>query len=273
MKYPFLLAACGVLLMNASPLLAAERTPAAPSTSLPTLGVPLPNPTDRKVDVTYKDADGNTIPADDFMKAMKAGRHFNIRKEGGKATFMLLSVDASSGNDASTALMGNKLTIKPGDTLPVFDLPGVAGGTLTSTNLAGKPTIVDFFFAECVACIQELPALNAFAAKHPQMNVVAITFDDADTAAKFVHKRGFQWPVAYNGSSYLRKIGVNAYPTLLLLNADNELVAVRTGGIPFDSSRDDSPVSLMAPETNDPRVKQSQLQWLDYWVENVLPGH
>lgn len=118
---------------------------------------------------------------------------------------------------------------KPGAHFAAFDLPGLGGGRIDSASLAGKPYVVDFFFAECVGCIAELPVLNAWHRQHPEQAVIAITFDDAGTAADFVKQHRFDWPVAYAGKAFTDKLGIKVYPTLSVVGADGTVLATRVG--------------------------------------------
>lgn len=77
-----------------------------------------------------------------------------------------------------------------------------------------------------------MPALNAYAAQHPDLHALAITFDDAKTAHTSVDKRHFRWPVAYGGQALMDKLQVRDYPTLPLLDTQGRQLATRSGGIP-----------------------------------------
>ena len=70
-------------------------------------------------------------------------------------------------------------------------------GRIRSADLAGRPTLLSFFFETCVPCIKEVPVLNAFARKHAEYNYLAITFDPIADARRFVAQRKFEWPVVF----------------------------------------------------------------------------
>ena len=48
--------------------------------------------------------------------------------------------------------------------MPPFDLRDLAGKRVTAASLKGKPTLINFYFAQCVPCILEVGPLNGFAA-------------------------------------------------------------------------------------------------------------
>jgi peroxiredoxin len=214
----------------------------------------------------YHDSDGHAISADAFMQSVKKDkRHFRIKTdpEHGRADFTLLAKGATSGGAMSISLP--KPDIKTGQPLPAFTLATVAGAKATNATLKGKPTLVDFFFATCIGCIEELPAINTYAASHPGMHFLAITFDDADTAKRFVTKRRFQWPVAYAGQPLIDKLGIRAFPTLLLLDANGRLRATHVGSLPVNFKPASNASTRDTPDAA--TTKRTQLKWLTHWVQ------
>src|SRR6185437_13703603 len=47
-----------------------------------------------------------------------------------------------------------------GQTLPDFDLMDMHGNKINSNDLIGQPLVINFWFATCIPCIEEMPALN-----------------------------------------------------------------------------------------------------------------
>ena len=68
--------------------------------------------------------------------------------------------------------------------MPAFDLRDLAGKRVTTASFKGKPTLVNFYFAKCKPCILEVGPLNEFAAARPNMNFLAVTFDEAGRGAR-----------------------------------------------------------------------------------------
>jgi peroxiredoxin len=56
--------------------------------------------------------------------------------------------------------------------------------------------------------------LDVFAATHPDIDVVAVTFDEAAVAREFATKRGFQWPVVADAQEYIKEIGSTLFQHL-----------------------------------------------------------
>lgn len=216
---------------------------------------------------SYRDASGKPISEIQFMKAMQAGSDFVPTLDpAAKTVTLTLTAKGQHGLSILSKSYGN-LAIQPGQPLPDFKLSTVGHGEATPNQLVGKPALVDFFFADCVPCMQEVPALNAYAAKHPDMHVLAITFDDAKTASAFVDKRHFRWPVAYDGHSLTDKLQVHEYPTLLLLDAKDHLLASHSGAIPIHYVVRNGKSDRSARADT-----MTQLHWLQDWVSSKLAG-
>ncbi|MEB0032700.1 TlpA disulfide reductase family protein [Undibacterium sp. RTI2.1] len=79
----------------------------------------------------------------------------------GPATFIF----SVSNKEKEIFLDKAKYAINAGDTFPPSTLKTLDEKTLDNRELTGRYTLVNFFFADCAPCIQELPLLNAFAEK------------------------------------------------------------------------------------------------------------
>jgi thiol-disulfide isomerase/thioredoxin len=112
---------------------------------------------------------------------------------------------------------------------PALDATTLDGHRVRNADLATRPTLVSFFFAACVPCIREAPVLNAFAARHPEINVLAMTPDPPEVARKFVAQRGFRWPVIASADAYVQSLHVRGYPTWLLVAPDGRILSRDTG--------------------------------------------
>jgi peroxiredoxin len=174
--------------------------------------------------VRYFDEKGKAIGFDAFMAAVGKGRGFGYEHEGRvSADFELEPPKAT----LPAAVRGaGSYALHPGDDFPAFSLQTVAGTRVGNKDLAGKLTLVNFFFADCVPCIAEIPTMNSFARHHPEVQVLAVTFDDLGTAKAFATQRKLQWPILVEGMPLLKTAGVSAFPTFALVGSDGKLRAI-----------------------------------------------
>lgn len=115
--------------------------------------------------------------------------------------------------------------------MPAFDLIDLAGKRITSAELRGKPTLVNFYFAACVPCILEVGPLNQFAASRKDLNALAVTFDEPAEARAFVKRYKFQWRVVPDAQEFIDRMAVKRYPMLALFDAQGRLLGMRAGGV------------------------------------------
>ncbi|HEX6398356.1 MAG TPA: TlpA disulfide reductase family protein, partial [Steroidobacteraceae bacterium] len=107
----------------------------------------------------------------------------------------------------------------PVTAIPPFDLKDLDGRRVTSASLKGKPTLVSFFFATCLPCILEVEPINRYAASRPQMNFLAVTFDEPAEARAFVERFGLRWRVVPDARDFIDRMRVKQYPLMALFDA------------------------------------------------------
>jgi len=175
------------------------------------------------VRMQYRDVDCRMLDFAAFTAAMG--------KSGARA-------DVDRAADGSAVTMSVKLKGMPAcpspyppvTLMPPFDLKDLAGKRVTSKSLRGRPTLVSFFFAKCVPCIREVEPINRFAAARPQMNFLAVTFDEPAEARAFVKRFGLRWRVVPDAQDFIERMRVKQYPLMALFDADGRLLGTKKGG-------------------------------------------
>lgn len=104
------------------------------------------------------------------------------------------------------------------------------GKAMTSADLRGRPYFVIFFADFSPASTTALAKLQAAVAELPKgsVGVIGVCLDDRrETATALVKARGLTWPVAFDGKGWqgplVRELGINAIPTVWLLDARGRL--------------------------------------------------
>jgi len=109
--------------------------------------------------------------------------------------------------------------ILAGQQLPDFNLYDINGNPVSPDKLKGKPLVINFWFAECGPCIQEMPALNAIKQKFKDSDVVflAITFDKKATVQSFLKKYTFDFTPVPNAVAYCESM-TGIFPLTLFID-------------------------------------------------------
>lgn len=201
--------------------------------------------------LTYRDLDCKEVAFDAFAKQMSAdGAHADLdRAPDGNAVTFTVRVRGRPRCPAP---------YPPVSRLPDFELRDLAGKRVTSASLRGKPTLLSFYFAACVPCIREVGPLNEFAAARPGMNFLAVTFDDRETARRFVERYGFQWRVLPDARELIERIRVKNYPMVALFDAEGRLLGTKTGG-----ARDELEAANVGPQLK---------RWMDGLLRRSTAG-
>jgi peroxiredoxin len=174
--------------------------------------------------VRYLDANGRPIDYATFAQMLRERRSYSLTRDTqtNAAVVRVRPAGAHAGEPG-------RFAFGRGDAFPPFELPSLHGGIQRLGNFQGRYTLVSFFFADCEPCNAEVPTLDAYANAHGDMNFVAITFDDAETARGFVHRRGLSWNVLYDGQSLTDTLGVSIYPTLMLIDPSGHIAGAAVG--------------------------------------------
>ncbi|WP_053990461.1 TlpA disulfide reductase family protein [Mangrovimonas sp. TPBH4] len=121
-----------------------------------------------------------------------------------------------------------------GKVLPEFALPLLTGDTLHSTSLKGKPTLINFWFKDCMPCVEEIPLLNEITSEFGDaVNFIAITFHDQEGVEAFLKRTAFNFTHVVGARDYIKTFGFFTWPKTLILDKDGSVTEV-IGGIPKD---------------------------------------
>ncbi len=218
---------------------ATDRQPLTESDFRGALGV------NENVKVFYRNLDCSSATFEAFSEAMHSD---SVKSE------MERAVDGSSVTVTVRRPGGSACPspYSPVTSMPTFDMRDLAGKRVTSAGLKGKPTLINFYFAQCVPCILEVEPINGYAAKHPEMNFLAVTFDEPKVARAFVDRYKFHWRVVPDARDFIDRMKVKQYPMMALFDASGRLLGTRRGGV-----RDELEAVTVAPQ-------------LARWVDGLL---
>ena len=115
-----------------------------------------------------------------------------------------------------------------GSTISNLSLTDILGKQYTSQSLLGKMVFLNFWFTKCDPCIKEMPDLNSLKEKYGTENVLyfAITYDKIELVERFLNKQRLDFTVIPNDKKTIDSIGINFYPTNVLLDQSGKVLFV-----------------------------------------------
>ena len=121
-----------------------------------------------------------------------------------------------------------------GKPLPAFAGTTLEGGQFSSTDLAGKPAVVNFWASYCIpACVIEHPVLMDLAARYSgELQLVGVLVNDTpDGARGFLARYGqASWPNLLNTDGRMTiDFGVTGPPETFFVDARGIVVARHIG--------------------------------------------
>jgi len=118
---------------------------------------------------------------------------------------------------------------------PQFSLERAQGGLITSEDISGHLTILNFWATWCVPCVQEIPHLeNAFKKYEAGgLRIIGVNFGQGKAqVARFLGKRPVSYPVALDPDGILsRHFHVSALPFSVLIGADGQTLDKYVGAL------------------------------------------
>ena len=130
-------------------------------------------------------------------------------------------IQVSQDLESFEKFMKEEIMEMKGKVIPPFELTLLNGEFLSSENLKGKPSIINFWFTSCEPCLEEIPLLMELKQEfNSDVNFIAITFQRSEEISAFLAKHQFDFVHLVDSRDYIKKLGIKAYPKTLVLDQD-----------------------------------------------------
>ena len=124
-----------------------------------------------------------------------------------------------------------------GTSLPKASLLTLDDKKIDSSELVGKPLILNFWYSTCEPCRREMPVLAASANTHSDtVRFVGINMNDSiETATAFAKKYNVVYDIMFDPTgSFIGALGIGTAPMTLFVNAEGIIVDQVAGEITAD---------------------------------------
>jgi thiol-disulfide isomerase/thioredoxin len=162
------------------------------------------------------------------------------------AVFAFMGGDGDAGADrvlpsrpdqVSTSGEPRSEPLAAGDPVPEFSAPGIGGGTVGWSDVAGGPAVLSVWAPWCPHCQVELPIVNRVMQDFPGVEFVTVVTSINDQpgpdAGVFLADNGITAPTAIDDEvgTIAAALGIQGFPTLYFVDSDGNVVQELEGEV------------------------------------------
>lgn len=117
---------------------------------------------------------------------------------------------------------------------PAWELKGVDGKTVKSSDFAGKVAILDFWATWCGPCRMEIPGFIELQKEYAEKGLVVIGIsldqDSASAVKPFMEKMGINYPIVLGDETTVSAFGgIEGIPTTFIIDRAGNIVRKHVG--------------------------------------------
>jgi len=120
-----------------------------------------------------------------------------------------------------------------GNPAPALALPAIGPHGELGPKVAfapGKITVIDFWATWCNPCLKSLPHLDAFARKHPEVNVYAIAMDEPVDSRALFDEQHYSPTLLLDDKDTSTRYGATTIPYTVVIDRAGNVRQAHTGG-------------------------------------------
>jgi thiol-disulfide isomerase/thioredoxin len=155
------------------------------------------------------------------------------------ALLLLFAVTLFGCSTASTPdaqLSANKPAAANARPVPEFDLVKLDGGSLKSSDLKGKVTVIDFWATWCESCLPEIPHYNELRKKYAGKGAEVLGFTMDSGSAEDIKPKAaefkIEYPLILSNDTVAEGFGIIGYPTTFVVAPDGTIYKRYIGALP-----------------------------------------
>ena len=171
------------------------------------------------VSIQYLDETGQTIdPAVFAIKVKEGGYQYIPTAENGHLKSLQLT-------KAGAGLM-------VGADAPAFSVFDIQGNKYNLKEMKGRVFVLNFWFTQCVGCIQEMPPLNDLVEMYegdPGVIFLGVTYDPEEKVQHFLSKKVFKYNIVCDQLAMIKDYGINIFPTTVVIDSNGKVAFISTG--------------------------------------------
>lgn len=184
----------------------------------------------------FKNESGKIIDFSEFNELMNSGKYRMdpVKDKSGKVEYFQLkkATKENKGTDVKKQdIMGSLEQI--GKSAPDYKMNDINGKTILSEDTKGKIVVLNFWFATCKPCIDEIPELNKVYDKYkdnPDVVFASITFENTKKVKSFIKEYSFKYPVYANAKEMCDLFKIKGFPTNIILDREGKYSDYLIGG-------------------------------------------
>jgi thiol-disulfide isomerase/thioredoxin len=139
-------------------------------------------------------------------------------------TLILIVGDGASVNSTQAAPVPDQLQYDP---MPEFALSRIDGSTLSSSELANKTVVINFWASWCPPCRSEMPSIESFYQEHRDENLIVVAVNAGESPEQieqFVQEHDLTFEVVQDPTmQMMAQFGVLSLPTTFIIDQRGDI--------------------------------------------------
>lgn len=118
-----------------------------------------------------------------------------------------------------------------GKTAPYFTAPTIEGEPIDTNDLRGKVIVLNFWFIGCPGCMDEMPKLNALAARYRDnagIRFIAVSPNTPEELRQFLSRERFDYKQVGRARSVINLFNFAGFPRNIVIGKDGRIAYWRT---------------------------------------------